>query len=178
MVSISACHAEDPGSIPGGGVCLFLMQLLASSIVRQLVLCVMWMNTNVRLGMHRNLLETWQPTGCKRTNAVFGFVGQLHVNAPATNRMGAPPAVMVPQSETIILFRTSASYSRRAGLLFPSKISWAEARIKITRITLTIKRDRNWSSFQLASNTPPLSVTGSVIAPSARMLFNSAFSCG
>ena len=46
---------------------------------------------------------------------------------------------------------------------------WAEARIKITRMTLTIKLDRNWSSFQLANNTPPLSVTGSVIAPSARM---------
>jgi hypothetical protein len=37
-------------------------------------------------------------------------------------------------------------------------------------MTLTIKLDRNWSSFQLANNTPPLSVTGSVIAPSARML--------
>ena len=46
---------------------------------------------------------------------------------------------------------------------------WAEAPIKIARMTLTIKLDRNWSSFQLANNTPPLSVTGSVIAPSARM---------
>jgi len=27
----------------------------------------------------------------------------------------------------------------------------------------------NWSSFQLANSTPPLSVTGSAIAPSARM---------
>ena len=47
---------------------------------------------------------------------------------------------------------------------------WAEAPIKIARMTLTIKLDGNWSSFQLANNTPPLSVTGSVIAPSARML--------
>ena len=47
--------------------------------------------------------------------------------------------------------------------------SWAEAPIKIARMTLTIKLDGNWSSFQLANNTPPLSVTGSVIAPSARM---------
>ena len=47
--------------------------------------------------------------------------------------------------------------------------SWAEARVKIARMTLTIKLDGNWSSFQLANNTPPLSVTGSVIAPSARM---------
>ena len=37
-------------------------------------------------------------------------------------------------------------------------------------MTLTIKLDRNWSSFQLANSTPPLSVTGSAIAPSARMI--------
>ena len=36
-------------------------------------------------------------------------------------------------------------------------------------MTLTIKLDRNWSSFQLANSTPPLSVTGSAIAPSARI---------
>ena len=48
-------------------------------------------------------------------------------------------------------------------------IGWAEARVKITRMTLTIKLDRNWSSFQLANSAPPLSVTGSAIAPSARM---------
>ena len=34
---------------------------------------------------------------------------------------------------------------------------------------MTIKLDRNWSSFQLANSAPPLSVTGSAIAPSARM---------
>ena len=38
-------------------------------------------------------------------------------------------------------------------------------------MTLTIKLDRNWSSFQLANSAPPLSVTGSAIAPSARMTF-------
>ena len=54
---------------------------------------------------------------------------------------------------------------------------WAEAPIKIARMTLTIKLDRNWSSFQLANNTPPLSVTGSVIAPSARMHHDKAVSC-
>ena len=48
---------------------------------------------------------------------------------------------------------------------------WAEAPIKIARMTLTIKLDGNWNSFQLANNTPPLSVTGSVIAPSARMVW-------
>ena len=53
---------------------------------------------------------------------------------------------------------------------------WAEARIKIARMTLTIKLDGNWNSFQLANNTPPLSVTGSVIAPSARMTVYKSYS--
>ena len=47
---------------------------------------------------------------------------------------------------------------------------WAEAPVKIARMTLTIKLDGNWSSFQLANSTPPLSVTDSAIAPSARIL--------
>ena len=46
---------------------------------------------------------------------------------------------------------------------------WAEAPIKIARMTLTIKLDGNWSSFQLANSAPPLSVTDSAIAPSARI---------
>ena len=50
-------------------------------------------------------------------------------------------------------------------------VRWAEAPVKIARMTLTAKLDGNWSSFQLANNTPPLSVTGSVIAPSARMRY-------
>jgi hypothetical protein len=53
--------------------------------------------------------------------------------------------------------------------LLKTRACWAEARIKIARMTLTIKLDRNWSSFQLANSAPPLSVTGSAIAPSARM---------
>ena len=48
-------------------------------------------------------------------------------------------------------------------------ICWAEARLKIARMTLTIKLDGNWSSFQLANSAPPLSVTDSALAPSARM---------
>jgi hypothetical protein len=51
---------------------------------------------------------------------------------------------------------------------------WAEARIKIARMTLTIKLDRNWSSFQLANSAPPLSVTDSAIAPSARIALGAA----
>ena len=52
-----------------------------------------------------------------------------------------------------------------------TRLSWAEAHVKIARMTLTIKLDGNWSSFQLANSTPPLSVTGSAVAPSARMFF-------
>ena len=49
-------------------------------------------------------------------------------------------------------------------------ICWAEARIKVARMTLTIELDGNWNSFQLANSAPQLSVTDSAIAPSARML--------
>lgn len=49
---------------------------------------------------------------------------------------------------------------------------WAEALLKIARMTLTIKLDGNWSSFQLANSAPPLSVTDSALAPSARMIEN------
>ena len=44
---------------------------------------------------------------------------------------------------------------------------WAEALVKSARMTLT--SDGKWTSFHLANNTTPLSVTGSVIAPPARM---------
>ena len=54
-------------------------------------------------------------------------------------------------------------------------LRWAEAHIKIARMTLTIKLDGNWSSFQLANSAPPLSVTDSAIAPSARMHCNTEF---
>ena len=48
-------------------------------------------------------------------------------------------------------------------------VRWAEALAKIARMILTIKLDWNWSSFQLANGAPPLGVTDSAIAPSARM---------
>ena len=41
--------------------------------------------------------------------------------------------------------------------------------MKIARMTLTIKLDGNWSSFQVANSAPPLSVTDSAMAPSARI---------
>jgi hypothetical protein len=56
------------------------------------------------------------------------------------------------------------------GILKLLHFDWAGAPIQIARMTLTIKLDRNWSSFQIANNTPPLSVTSSVIAPSARIV--------
>ena len=59
-----------------------------------------------------------------------------------------------------------------AATTYPTLIDlscWAEARVKIARVTLTIKLDGNWSSFQLANSAPPLSVTDSAIAPSARI---------
>ena len=51
-------------------------------------------------------------------------------------------------------------------------LDWAEAHIQFARMTLTIKLERNWNSFNLASSALPLSVTDSAIAPSARILVN------
>ena len=60
--------------------------------------------------------------------------------------------------------RLCASYVRNVALH-----CWAEAHVKIARMSLTIKLDTNWSSFQIANSAPPTSVTDSAIAPSARM---------
>ena len=49
---------------------------------------------------------------------------------------------------------------------------WAEAHIQIATMTLTIKLDRNWNSFQPTNSAPSLIVTDSAIAPSARMPVN------
>ena len=67
--------------------------------------------------------------------------------------------------------RTGTRTGTRTGL----RKCWAEAHEKIARMTLTIKLDRNWSSFQLANSAPPLSVTDSAIAPSARMIATAGF---
>ena len=63
----------------------------------------------------------------------------------------------------------SSSWEAVEELAGACKACWAEARVKIARMTLTIKLDGNWSSFQLANSAPPLSVTDSAIAPSARI---------
>ena len=48
-----------------------------------------------------------------------------------------------------------------------TRLSWAEARVKTARIKL----DGNWRSFQLTNSAPPLRVTDSAAAPSARRFF-------
>jgi hypothetical protein len=61
-------------------------------------------------------------------------------------------------------------------------LSWTSSTVPIGRIYLASRplkiastadgsvENGNWSSFQLANSAPPLSVTGSAIAPSARMI--------
>ena len=56
--------------------------------------------------------------------------------------------------------------TRRRTCASPWNLCWAGARIQNNaRMALAIKLDRNWSSFQLASSAPPLSVTDSAIPP-------------
>ena len=84
--------------------------------------------------------------------------------------MRTRPRSLNPSYSTNVLYQCIIECGRaHCHLTLVQLYSWAEARIKIARMTLTNKLDGNWSSFQLANNTPPLSVTGSVIAPSARM---------
>ena len=73
---------------------------------------------------------------------------------------------LVPMHLTIAPFGAWRVCSKPSTCL----LCWAEARVKIARMTLTIKLDGNWSSFQLANSAPPLSVTDSAIAPSARIV--------
>ena len=89
---------------------------------------------------------------------------QHHIRAqqarPASQPAKQPANPPVPVGPS-----RNATFARRPQL----QTGWAEAPIKIARMTLTIKLDGNWSSFQLANSAPPLSVTDSAIAPSARM---------
>ena len=91
-----------------------------------------------------------------------GCHATLHLLIPTTHFAFASHASLTVSPRML-------SHSACGGML--RFACWAEARIKIARMTLTIKLDRNWSSFQLANSAPPLSVTDSAIAPSARMLF-------
>ena len=73
------------------------------------------------------------------------------------------------QAEALATQRAVFSHAAQCHRGSAPNNCWAEAHEKIARMTLTIKLDRNWSSFQLANSAPPLSVTDSAIAPSARM---------
>ena len=78
---------------------------------------------------------------------------------------------MLPKciARSVTAARTTAIPCNSHSSLASTESCWAEARIKIARMTLTVKLDGNWSSFQLANSAPPLSVTDSAIAPSARI---------
>ena len=89
-----------------------------------------------------------------------GCHATLHLLIPTTHFAIASHASLTVSPRML-------SHSACGGML--RFACWAEARIKIARMTLTIKLDRNWSSFQLANSAPPLSATDSAIAPSARM---------
>ena len=87
--------------------------------------------------------------------------------------LASVPMFFIPQQCLLAAACHTCTCPRRQstlGIDIPlTRRSWAEARVKIARMTLTIKLDRNWSSFQLANSAPPLSVTDSAIASSARM---------
>ena len=89
--------------------------------------------------------------------------------------LASVPMFFIPQQCLLAAACYTCTCSRRQstlGIDIPlTRRSWAEARVKIARMTLTIKLDGNWSSFQLANSAPPLSVTDSATAPSARMFF-------
>ena len=120
---------------------------------------------------------------CPRTNSE-SHIDASHSRQPLVNGdrlvryevnavMGISQAAGLPALLRLSLWwllRVAAT-SSTSLLLSCSRLvqCWAKARIKIARMTLTVKLDGNWSSFQLADSAPPLSVTDSAIAPSARM---------
>ena len=87
---------------------------------------------------------------------------QKHIHATS------PPNVKARSLQVSIIGHEAAA-ELQSGQEQSIDECWAEAPIKIARMTLTIKLDGNWNSFQLANSAPPLSVTDSAIAPSARI---------
>ena len=70
--------------------------------------------------------------------------------------------------------QTTRAHVQVAGEASSYAISWDIAHQKIARMTLTVRLDWNWSSFQLAISASPLGVTASANAPSARMCITAA----
>jgi hypothetical protein len=54
MVSVSACHAEDPGSIPGGGV-LFRVGNMGGMRLQ----CLLWLLHVMTCGASGNRFASW-----------------------------------------------------------------------------------------------------------------------
>lgn len=68
--------------------------------------------------------------------------------------------------------QTKCKYNNKsyAWQLQESKfVCWAGAHLQMARLTLTIKLDNTWGSFQEALREPPRSVSDCALAPSARM---------
>ena len=84
---------------------------------------------------------------------------------PKTTSLSAPQARGHPSPHALSMGDPCHTL-RRHAFAFPTL---GRSPRKIARMTLTVKLDWNWSSFQLANSAPPLSVTDSAIAPSARI---------
>jgi len=84
--------------------------------------------------------------------------------------MHTRPWSLNPSYATTVRYQYFVERSRaHCHLTLAQLYLWAEARINIARMILTIKLDENWNGFQVANTTPPLSVTGIVSARSARI---------
>jgi hypothetical protein len=68
-----------------------------------------------------------------------------------------------------VFVRVRARYVRQVVQLDLLSYCSAWRPLKIASTADGSDENGNWSSFQLANSAPPLSVTGSAIAPSARM---------
>ena len=111
-----------------------------------------------------NMLQQWRLR--KKPATKFPQTGLLQ------NRTSKPLLAYsagAPGQKTSVTTAFGPARKQKASKTETTSEHWAEARLKIARMTLTIKRDGNWSSFQLANSALPLSVTSSAIAPSARM---------
>ena len=82
---------------------------------------------------------------------------------PASPSVPLPP----PSDEASVIRRKS--WQQRVRVSDRVQTCWAGIRIKVARMTATIKLDGNWNRSQLANSAPPLSGTDSTISPSARM---------